>query len=466
MNSDTICAISTAPGVGGIAVARVSGVDAISIVDKVWRGRPLAAATTHTAHLGDILDTDGDILDQALATVMRAPGTYTGEDTVEISVHGSLYVQRRLIEVLVAAGARLADPGEYTRRAFAAGHLDLAQAEAIADLIASQSKAAHDLAVNQMRGGISQQLDRLRAELVDLDALLELELDFSEEDVEFASRTRLNDTIALVISHIRSLHDSFATGNAIRNGFTVAIAGATNAGKSSLLNALVGDDRAIVSDIHGTTRDIIEDTIVIGAYTFRLQDTAGIRSRDEADTIEAIGIQRATDALTRADIALVLCPIDGDRDTRSRAVDIVKTRLAADPGKYTLLIISKSDKTDKDAAQLATLCAALPCDIEAIEVSAHTGEGIDTLLARLQRHAEQSIERAPDIMISNLRQQQALGIALDAAERVRDTLATGATLDLAAFALRDCIDALAAVTGRISSQEVLNTIFSRFCIGK
>lgn len=462
MNSDTICAISTAPGVGGIAVARVSGADAISIVDKVWRGRPLAAAATHTAHLGDILDTDGSILDQALATVMRAPGTYTGEDTVEISVHGSLYVQRRLIEVLVAAGARLADPGEYTRRAFAAGHLDLAQAEAIADLIASQSKAAHDLAVNQMRGGISQQLDRLRAELVDLDALLELELDFSEEDVEFASRTRLSDTIALVISHIRSLHDSFATGNAIRNGFTVAIAGATNAGKSSLLNALVGDDRAIVSDIHGTTRDIIEDTIVIGAYTFRLQDTAGIRSRDEADTIEAIGIQRATDALTRADIALVLCPIDGDRDTRSRAVDIVKTRLAADPGKYTLLVISKSDKTDKDAAQPA----ALPCDIEAIEVSAHTGEGIDTLLARLQRHAEHSIERAPDIMISNLRQQQALGIALDAAERVRDTLAAGATLDLAAFALRDCIDALAAVTGRISSQEVLNTIFSRFCIGK
>lgn len=466
MNSDTICAISTAPGVGGIAVARVSGADAISIVDKVWRGRPLAAAATHTAHLGDILDTDGSILDQALATVMRAPGTYTGEDTVEISVHGSLYVQRRLIEVLVAAGARLADPGEYTRRAFAAGHLDLAQAEAIADLIASQSKAAHDLAVNQMRGGISQQLDRLRAELVDLDALLELELDFSEEDVEFASRTRLSDTIALVISHIRNLHDSFATGNAIRNGFTVAIAGATNAGKSSLLNALVGDERAIVSDIHGTTRDIIEDTIVIGAYTFRLQDTAGIRSRDEADTIEAIGIQRATDALTRADIALVLCPIDGDEDTRSRAIDIVKTRLDADPGKYTLLIISKSDKTDKDAAQHAALRAALPCDIEAIEVSAHTGEGIDTLLARLQRYAELSIERAPDIMISNLRQQQVLGIALDAAERVRDTLATGATLDLAAFALRDCIDALAAVTGRISSQEVLNTIFSRFCIGK
>ncbi len=465
MSTDTICAISTAPGVGGIAVARVSGPQAIGIVDRVWRGRPLAQVATHTAHLGDIIDNDGSVLDQALATVMRAPRSYTGEDTVEISVHGSTYVQRRLIEILIAAGARLAEPGEYTRRAFAAGNLDLAQAEAVADLISSRSKAAHDLAVKQMRGGISQRLDQLRAELVDLDALLELELDFSEEDVEFASRKRLSDTIAQIIKHIQRLHDSYAAGNAIREGFTVAIAGATNAGKSSLLNALVGDERAIVSDIHGTTRDIIEDTVTIGSYSFRLQDTAGIRDRAQADTIEAIGIDRATDALLKADIALVLCPADSDEDARRHAVSLTRLRRRANPSAYTVLVVSKDDICDaKDCVE--SMLDPLPDGIDIVAVNTVTDNGISPIYEELEHYAKEVADSAPDIMISNIRQRQALAEALAAARRVAEALDANATLDIAAFALRDCIDALAAVTGRISSQEVLNTIFSRFCIGK
>lgn len=465
MNTDTICAISTAPGVGGIAVARVCGPQAITIVDSIWRGRRLAQVASHTAHLGDIIDTDGSTLDQALATVMRAPRSYTGEDTVEISVHGSAYVQRRLIETLIASGARLAEPGEYTRRAFAAGNLDLAQAEAVADLIASRSKAAHDLAVKQMRGGISQRLDQLRAKLVDLDALLELELDFSEEDVEFASRKHLKDTITQIINHIQQLHDSYNAGNAIREGFTVAIAGATNAGKSSLLNALVGDQRAIVSDIHGTTRDIIEDTITVGAYTFRLQDTAGIRDRAQADTIEAIGIDRATEALRKADIALVLCPADSNEDARRHAVSLTRLRRRANPSAYTVLVVSKDDICEAEDCVKALL-DPLPDGIDIVAVNTITDNGISPIYEELEHYAKEVADSAPDIMISNIRQRQALAEALAAARRVDEALTTGATLDIAAFALRDCIEALAAVTGRISSQEVLNTIFSRFCIGK
>lgn len=446
-------------------MARVSGPQAIAIVDSIRRGRPLAQVPSHTTHLGDIIDTDGSVLDQALATVMRAPRSYTGEDTVEISVHGSTYIQRRLIETLIAAGARLAEPGEFTRRAFAAGNLDLAQAEAVADLIASRSKAAHDLAVKQMRGGISQRLDQLRARLVDLDALLELELDFSEEDVEFASRKRLSDTIAQIITHIQQLHDSYTAGNAIREGFTVAIAGATNAGKSSLLNALAGDERAIVSDIHGTTRDIIEDTITIGAYTFRLQDTAGIRDRAQADTIEAIGIDRATEALLKADIALVLCPADSDEAARSHAVSLTRMRRQANDSAYTVLVVSKDDICDaKDCVE--ALLDPLPDGIDIVAVSTVTKDGVSPIYQELEYYAKEVADSAPDIMISNIRQRQALAEALAAARRVSEALTSDATLDIAAFALRDCIDALAAVTGRISSQEVLNTIFSRFCIGK
>jgi tRNA modification GTPase len=299
-----ICAISTAPGVGGIAVARVSGPEAINIVDKIWHGKKLADVASHTAHLGNIDDRSGNTLDQAVATVFRAPASFTGEDVVEISVHGSTYIQAELIATLVAAGARLAEPGEFTRRAFTAGKMDLAQAEAIADLIASQSRAAHRVAMSQMRGGVSKRLAQLRDQLIELASLLELELDFSEEDVEFASRTRLIDIAQQIYAEVTRLHKSFDAGSAIKNGIPIAIVGDTNAGKSSLLNALVGDERAIVSNIHGTTRDIVEDTVTIGNNLFRLMDTAGLR--DTTDPVEQIGIERSHRAMQKASITLLV----------------------------------------------------------------------------------------------------------------------------------------------------------------
>lgn len=302
---DTICAISAPPGVGGIAVARICGQDAINITDKIWQGKRLSDAKSHTAHLGTILAPDGSTLDEGVATVFRAPRSYTGQDTVEISIHGSRWIQRELISALVAAGARPAEPGEFTRRAFAAGRFDLSEAEAVADLIASSSKAAHRLAINQMRGSVSKQLESLREQLVELASLLELELDFSEEDLEFASRTHLVELAEAVGSEISRLTKTYRTGTAIKEGIPVAIIGHTNAGKSSLLNALVGDERAIVSEIHGTTRDIVEDRIELGSYLIRLQDTAGLR-QDTDDTIERIGIERSINAAVKAEIIIYL----------------------------------------------------------------------------------------------------------------------------------------------------------------
>ncbi|MCI5979213.1 MAG: tRNA uridine-5-carboxymethylaminomethyl(34) synthesis GTPase MnmE, partial [Bacteroidales bacterium] len=296
--ADTICAVATAPGTAGIAVVRVSGPQAFTICDTLWRGKKLSDCQSHTAHLGTVRDTDATVLDQAVATVFRGPHSYTGEDVVELSVHGSPYVQHRLIELLCKAGARLAEPGEFTRRAFTAGNIDLSQAEAIADLIAARSRAAHHVAVNQLRGGITRRLLQLREQLVDLSALLELELDFSEEDVEFADRTRLIALAEEINREVTRLHGTYSRGQAIRDGIPVAIAGPTNAGKSSLLNALVGDDRAIVSDVHGTTRDTVEDTLTLGDHLVRIIDTAGLRAT--TDTVELIGQERTRAALTRA----------------------------------------------------------------------------------------------------------------------------------------------------------------------
>ena len=311
-DNSTICAISTPPGIGGIAVARISGPRAIEITDTIWQGLPLTDAASHTAHLGTIVDAEGAILDQGVATVYRAPRSFTGENTVELSVHGSTYIQRRLIETLISAGCTLAQPGEFTRRAFAAGKMDLAEAEAIADVIASNSRAAHRIAVTQMKGAYSRRLNDLRSQLLELAALLELELDFSEEDVEFASRENLRNIASDIHAEVTRLHSSFAAGQAIKDGIPVAIVGATNAGKSSLLNTLIGDDRAIVSDIHGTTRDTIEETLETGDYLFRFIDTAGLRETD--DTIEQIGIQRSRQAIDRAMITILVidpaAPID------------------------------------------------------------------------------------------------------------------------------------------------------------
>ena len=310
LDSDTICAISTPSGVGGIAVVRVSGPDAISIVDKIWRGRPLAEVKSHTAHLGDIVDPghNEEPLDSALATVFRAPRSFTGENVVEISVHGSRWIQRELVNLLIRSGCRMAEAGEFTRRAFANGRLDLAQAEAVADVIASSSRSAHRLASSQMRGDFSKQIGHLRDELIEIASLLELELDFSEEDVEFASRTRLRELAEGLFSRISALASSFSTGSALKDGVPVAIVGEPNVGKSTLLNLLLHDNRAIVSDIPGTTRDTIEDTMEIDGVLYRFIDTAGIR--DTADSIENLGIERSYAAIGRARIVVWLVAPD------------------------------------------------------------------------------------------------------------------------------------------------------------
>ena len=466
-SNDTICAISTPPGVGGIAVARVSGPQAIEVTSRIWQGRPLDGVDSHTAHLGNVTDSRGEMLDQAVATVFVAPKSFTGETVVELAVHGSRFVQRELIASLIKAGARLAEPGEFTRRAFAAGKMDLAEAEAVADVIASNSRAAHRIAISQMKGGFSKRIADLRAKLIDLASLLELELDFSEEEVEFASRTQLRQLASQLNDEISRLHRSFATGNAIKEGIPVAIVGPTNAGKSSLLNALLGDERAIVSDIHGTTRDTIEETLELGDYLFRFIDTAGIR--DTADTIERIGIDRSLQAIDKARIIIIVTDATSPlpRDIIDRAV---QTQSQSDTPPAIILLRNKIDRLDTAESEIdisETLSTPTEGRIEIIPISALTGQGLTTLTDRLQDAARRDCGTADeDTLVTNLRHAQALAQAHQSTTRLLQGLATNLPGDLLAQDLREALHHLSAITGQIPSTEILATIFSRFCIGK
>lgn len=452
--ADTICAVSTPPGVGGIAVVRVSGEKAIEIVSSIWNGKPLADAQSHTAHLGYVLESDGSRLDQAVATVFRTPASFTGEDVVEISVHGSLYVQQALLASLIAHGARLADPGEFTRRAFISGKIDLAQAEAVADIIASQSKAAQRVALSQMKGTYSERLRQLRSELIDLASLLELELDFSEEDVEFASRDRLKGLAADISAEISRLTSSFAMGNAIKTGIPVAIVGATNAGKSSILNRLCGEDRAIVSDIHGTTRDVVETTLTIGNYSYRLMDTAGLR--ETTDKIELLGIGRSIDAMHKASVILYVldstspAPLDIPHGNASIVVIVNKTDLQPDSGLQSIL---------------ASVSGKYP-DARIVEVSAASGAGFDRLEATLDEITSSKAGDSDNTLVTNARHYQALSNALESIERVRSGLESNLSGELIAQDIRLTIDHLGSILGTITTTDILTTIFSRFCIGK
>jgi tRNA modification GTPase len=457
-DNEIICAVSTPTGVGGIAVIRVSGPGAMQLVDKVWRGKRLSEAESHTAHLGNIVDEAGKTLDQAVATVFRGPASFTGEDVVELSVHGSTWIQRETVNLLVRNGARMATAGEFTRRAFASGKLDLAEAEAIADVIASSSRAAHRIAISQMKGEFSKRLDYLRDRLLELSSLLELELDFSEEDVEFASRKALLSISEEIHGVVKRLADSFATGAAIKSGVPVAIVGAANAGKSTLLNRLLGDERAIVSDIPGTTRDTIEDTLEINGILFRIIDTAGLR--DTADVIENIGISRTISQIEKA--AIILWVVDSSADAVETS-DAWKRicEFAKNDDRHLIVAANKHD-------------IALKCDLPedavsvaeaTVSISASTGDGVDELKNALV-NASGVNEWGNDIVVSNARHYQALIQAGQSVRRVIDGLNSGLSGDFIAMDLRDTLHHIGTITGKITTDEILANVFSRFCIGK
>ncbi|MBD5267670.1 MAG: tRNA uridine-5-carboxymethylaminomethyl(34) synthesis GTPase MnmE [Bacteroides sp.] len=450
---DTICAVSTAPGVGGIAVIRVSGKDAIRIVDEVWLGKKLSSVAARTAHLGDLSDDKGGILDNAVATVFRAPASFTGEDVVEISVHGSAWIQRELINILIKHGCRMAEPGEFTRRAFLSGRMDLAEAEAVADVIASSSRASHRIAVSQMKGRFSSHLSELRDRLMDLASLLELELDFSEEDVEFASRERLLEIACQVNDTVSSLASSFADGQALKSGVPVALVGSPNAGKSTLLNNLLGDERAIVSDIPGTTRDTVEEVIEIDGVNFRIIDTAGLR--DTSDKVERLGIERSFRQIEQAKVVVLVVDPAQSGDEIKGMLDEIDGRT----DDMSVIIVAKN-KND-----IAPMEIDLPERYSQVSISAKRGEGVDRLKAMLL-DASGVKNWESDRIVTNARHYEALINAQNAIVRVIEGLNAGISGDFIAQDVRETIHYLGEITGTITTDQILTTIFLRFCIGK
>lgn len=470
---DTICAIATAQG-GAIGMIRVSGPDAITATDTIFcsaRGTNLPEAKPYTLLYGNIVDENSNVLDEVMVSVFHAPHSYTGENSVEIMCHGSAYILQRLIELLVKEGCRIARPGEYTQRAFLNGKMDLSQAEAVADLIASSNAANHRLAMNQMRGGFSKELRRLREQLLEMTSLLELELDFSEEDVEFADRTKLLTLSQEIEKVISRLTESFRLGNALKNGIPVAIIGETNVGKSTLLNQLLHEDKAIVSDVHGTTRDSIEDTITIQGTTFRFIDTAGIRTTD--DIVENIGIERTFSKIQEAEIILWIIDASqliNDNNTEKEKIETVKTRILPHcEDKSLICILNKCDLIDDD--ELHTIYEKIYKDSginenETIRISAKNGDNITALENMLLDLSHLTKFSDNDIIVTNLRHAQALTQALNAIRNVQTALATGLSGDLISEDLRLCLHHLAEIVGEVSTTEILGSIFSRFCIGK
>lgn len=463
-HNDTICAVATASG-GAIGIIRVSGTEAIRITDKIFRpvdkhSTPLDKRDANTINFGFIRNGKDEIIDEVLVSIFRAPHSYTGEDSVEISCHGSSYVLQQVMSLLIENGCRSAGPGEYTQRAFLNGKMDLSQAEAVADLIKSTSAATHRMAMNQMRGGFSRELSTLRDKLLKLTSLMELELDFSDhEELEFADRDELKQIALQVKSKISGLATSFNLGNAIKNGIPVAIIGETNAGKSTLLNTLVGEDRAIVSDIHGTTRDVIEDTVNINGTVFRFIDTAGIR--DTTDTIERLGIDLTFKKINQADIIIWMV----DATEKSDRIKEISEKLY--PLCNDKQLIVAYNKTDITNQPVCTEIEKIPPHAHQIRISAKFGTNIDKLKQMLLTFANVPEISQSDIIITNTRHYEALIRSLEAVNRVIDGINENIPSDLVAQDLRECLSHLAEITGgEITSEETLQNIFKHFCIGK
>lgn len=461
LSKDTICAVATAPG-GAIGIIRVSGEQAITITDRIFmpigaNGKTLAQRKPYTLAFGNIVTAQGDIIDQVLVSIFHAPHSYTGEQSVEISCHASTYILQQVMQLLVANGCRPAEPGEYTQRAFLNGKMDLSQAEAVADLIASHSAASHRMAMNQMRGAFSTELSDLRDKLLHLTSLIELELDFSDhEELEFADRTQLVDVAQKIQHTVQRLIQSFRIGNAIKNGIPTVIIGETNAGKSTLLNLLVGEERAIVSDIHGTTRDVIEDTVNIDGKIFRFIDTAGIR--DTTDTIESIGIERSLAKIKQAEIILLMLDATCANE-QYQALSNKVLPLCQD--KHLLVIVNKCDKATP------TTITPLPENATQINISAKTKQGIEQLKTQLSLLLPDADIMAGNAIVSNIRHLKALQSANDDINRVLEGLQTDLPTDLVSQDLRSCLYHLAQITGgEIQTDEVLGNIFKHFCIGK
>ena len=509
-NEDTIYAPATVPGTGAISVIRVSGPEALTIADKVvtCRKGSISESAGYTLKFGFIYDNVSDccsdtcisssnkdfrhIIDEVLVSVFRAPHSYTGEDSVEISCHASSYIVSEIMALLQAAGARAAEPGEFTQRAFLNGKMDLAQAEAVADVIASQNAAAHRVAFNQMKGGFSSELKGMRNELLELVSLMELELDFSEEEVEFADRSRLDSLLGQIIAHVGRLIDSFRLGNAIKNGVPVAIAGATNTGKSTLLNALLDEDRAIVSDIHGTTRDTIEETLNIDGILFRFIDTAGLRETSEV--VEQIGIERTFKKISEASIVLGMIDLTRDFDSTCETISEIIGKVDFETQELVILLnkidifevnknVSKLNKivsfiTDKGfKTELYEVDEKSNAEsnsnedspnnvIHILPISAKTGSGISTLRALLASTQRDLLGDSDTTLVTNQRHVQALADTRTSLLRVREGLASALPTDLAAQDIREAIYHIGSIVGEISTDEVLGNIFANFCIGK